>query len=497
MLLLIFTGCMYARESSAQLRSGTGKSNITADSGEVHDSLYVKALIIEDRETRVAIVMLDVIAVDVIGDIHHSFLVNIKNRLNNEFRIAHAVIAATHNHLDGFLNGGGKIVDNVEERTILAVEQALKNMETVKVGAGKGYEDRFAMNRRIKLKDGSVFTIRHANPNMPDEEMAEIGGIDTEIGVLKIERMDGTTKAVLFNYACHPYTGVPDKGVTAEFPGFASRTIEENLGHEAMAFFLQGAAGDITEILYKDVNNPRDCEPFGQMLGLSTLKTLGSIRAGKIKHISALTETIDLPLRSDIPDRLDNLAHLEQQLLASLQGTSLNLKTFLPLYMKYALSPDYPSYYAYLYMLEEKTGAKGLKKMDEVNIADMDKYIRNIHVMEKLAQIQEDRYQLLQRKKDIEQFGGKKVQVEVTGIRIGDFILVTFPGEAFAQTGINIKKLSPYPNTIFAGYSNGYIHYAPDPASYSEGGYEVMNCILAPGWYTIYEEEIVNLIRRL
>ncbi len=36
----------------------------------------------------------------------------------------------------------------------------------------------FASKVTIKLKDGSVFTIRHANPNMPDDEMVGLGEID-------------------------------------------------------------------------------------------------------------------------------------------------------------------------------------------------------------------------------------------------------------------------------------------------------------------------------
>jgi hypothetical protein len=48
-----------------------------------------------------------------------------------------------------------------------------------------------------------------------------------------------------------------------------------------------------------------------------------------------------------------------------------------------------------------------------------------------------------------------------------------------------------------AGFSNGYIHYAPTSDSYDEWGYEVMNCILAPEWQTIYEQEARKIINAL
>lgn len=479
------------------LRAGTGENSITTDSELIHDSLYVKALVIENKKTKIAIITLDVVAIGTIGDIPDEFLKNIRRRLKNELKINNVLINASHNHQDGFLNGGKIIAEDIEGKTIMAVKKALMSMESVKVGAGKGFENRFAMNRRIKLINGDVFTIRHANPNMPDDDIGSIGNIDPEIGILKIERLDGTPKALIYNYACHPYTGVPDKGVTSEFPGFASRIIEEQLGHSVMAFFLQGAAGDITEVLYKDVNNVRDCEPFGQMLALSTLKALKGITASETNQISFIAETVKFPLRTDIPDRLKILDETEEKFLSSLRSTSLNLKAFLPLYVKYNLSPGFPSYYAYRYMLEEKEGLKGLKKMDEANRKDMNKYLSNIRAMENLAQIVEDKEMLKRKQSEINGFGGTFVSAEILGIRIGDFVVVTLPAEAFARIGLNIKVDSPYENTFIAGYTNGYLHYAPTSESYKEGGYEIMNCILAPQWQEIYEKKIKEIIKKL
>ena len=53
------------------------------------------------------------------------------------------------------------------------------------------------------------------------------------------------------------------------------------------------------------------------------------------------------------------------------------------------------------------------------------------------------------------------IDVEVTGVRIGDFVLVTFPGELSVEIGLRIKKQSPLPFTFVAGYTNGYIYYTP------------------------------------
>lgn len=495
---MLSLGLLITGSAQAQLlKAGTGKSNITADCGDVHDSLYVKALVLKSKKSNLAIITLDVVAIGRIGDVPDDYFENVKRRLRENFNLDHLLVNASHNHYDGFLNGGGKLVANVEEKTIEAVVNALKNLEAVKVGAGIGFENRISMNRRIKLKDGSVYTIRHANPNMPDDEVVGVGETDPEIGILRIDRLDGTSKAVVYNFACHPYTGVPSKGVTAEFPGFASRAIEENMEDGCMAFFLQGAAGDITEILYKNVNDVRSCEPFGRMLAESTLKGLRTIKTAKTNRFSVTSAKIELPLRQDISYHITTLENQEQQLLGSLRSTSLNMKTFIPLYIKYALSPDYPSYYSYRYLQEEKEGLEGLKAMDVENQRNLDKYIQNMRAMDKLAQIQENKAFLRTKQSEIDKIDKSTISIEIEGIRIGDFVLVTFPGEPFARVGLNIKEVSPYENTFMAGFSNGYLHYAPTAESYKEWGYEVMNCILAPEWQAVYEQEILKIIKTL
>ncbi len=497
-LALVWIGLVFYNPVKAQtLKAGTGKSNITANCGNVHDSLFVKALVLKNRKTSLAIITLDVVAIGNIGDVPNDFYPNIKKRLHSNYNVDNVLISASHNHYDGFLNGGGKLVDNIEEKAIEAVNRALQNMEKVKVGAGNGFENRISMNRRIKLKDGSVFTIRHANPNAPDDQIVGVGETDNEIGILRLDRYDGTSKAVVYNFACHPYTGVPGKGVTAEYPGFASKEIEENLGHGTMAFFLQGAAGNITELFYKTVTDARDAEPFGRMLGASTLKGLRDIATSKSVTFSVISKSIELPLRKDISGQIKNLEKQEQELLASLRSTSLNMKTFIPLYLKYKLSPDYPSYYKYRYLQEEKEGQTGMKMLDVENRRNMEKYIQNMRAMDKLSQIQENKAFLKIKQEEIDNNNASNIKVDVEGIRIGDFIMVSFPGEPFAEIGLNIKEKSPYPNTFLAAYSNGYIHYAPTADSYKEWGYEVMNSILSPEWQAIYESKMQKLIKKL
>ncbi len=179
-------------------------------------------------------------------------------------------------------------------------------------------------------------------------------------------------------------------GTTADFPGYASKVIENNMSKGTIALFLQGFDGDITTVLYKDANSPREAEPLGNILGLSTLHELKNIHCTIKGNLKVINEVIELPMRNDFAQQIESLQTEQTALLQSLRGTSLNIKTFLPLYIKYNLNDDYPSYYSHRYFHEEMIGRSDLESLDIENRRNIDKYIRNIYTMEKLARIQEN-----------------------------------------------------------------------------------------------------------
>ena len=253
--------------TSRNLLAGVAKVVITdPEAGPANDPLYVKALVLRSGDEIAVIVTVDAVAIAEIGSIRNDFLANVRSQLNREFNLdsARILINASHCH--------GKVCTDVEQRTVRAVVEAWQNMVPVSVGVGTGCEDRIMENRRLVLKNGNEADVRHAYSLPPDEEVASVGPVDPEIGILRLDREDGETLAVVFNFACHPILEVPSRENTADISGFASKVIEDNLSEDTIALFLQGCGGDVNPILYKDVNNPRDAEVLGNMLGLSTLQ---------------------------------------------------------------------------------------------------------------------------------------------------------------------------------------------------------------------------------
>lgn len=475
------------------LMAGAAKVDVTnLEAGPANDPLYVKALVLKKDETTAVIITVDAVAIGEIGPVKNDYLPKVRAQLEKELGIkpGNVLVNASHCH--------GIVCSDVDQRTIQAVKRAMENLVPVRVGVGAGHEDRIMENRRLRMKNGREIDMRHAYALPPDEEVAGVGPVDPQIGLLRLDRLDGRTLAVVYNFACHPIQGVPSGGNTADLTGFASKVIEDNLSEGTVALFLQGCGGDINPAQYKDVANPRNAEPLGNMLGLSSLRALRKIQGGADDRLRVIQEALTLP-RADLAGPIRAMEAEQQRLLQALKGTSLNLKTFLPLVVKYQGSSEFPSYSSHRYLSERTRGRNDLGKLDAENRKNIQQYIENIHTMEQLTRNQTNLALLRKHQADNRAAGSPTIDVEILGVRIGDFVLVTFPGELTVQIGLNIKKASPHPRTFVAGYTNGYLYYAPTAEQLKNvgGAQEDSDCILAPEWQKAFEDRVAELLKKL
>jgi len=487
--LLLVAGPIAAQE----LLAGAAKVDITHPDKPANSPLFVKALALSDVASRVSaiLVTVDAVAIAEIGSIKDSYLANVRRRLNEAIGIDPKSIVVNASHCHGI------VCPDVEDRTVEAVRKAWENRVPVHAGAGVGQENRIMVNRRLTLKDGREADVRHAYAMPPDDQVAAVGPIDPEIGILRLDRAeDGTPLALVYNFAVHPIQGVPGGVNTADLTGFASQVIEDNLGHGAIVLFVQGCAGDINPVNYKTVNRPRDAEPLGNRLGLSTLKAARKIEPRSGASLAFLNETVEVP-RADLAQRIASMETEVDELLDSLKGTSLNLKTFLPLYVKYHLSGETPSAYAHRYLQDEKLGREDWDALDAENRKNMEAYVRNIETMEELTRKQINLALLERHQKRNTAAGMKPLAVEVAGLRVGDFRLVTFPAEVTVPIGLNIKKASPHELTFVAGYTNGYLYYSPTAEQLLNrgGAQEDSDCLLAPDWQALFEKTAAEILR--
>ena len=475
------------------LLAGASKVDVTDwDAGPVDGPMHVRALVLRTGETTAVLITVDSVAIGEIGRISNSYMSRIREQLKQEWDIAptHVLANASHCH--------GVIRQDIEDLTVQAVREAMQRLEPVRVGVGRGREDRVMENRRLKLKDGRTVDIRRAYSLPPDEEIAAVGPVDPEIGILRLDRLDGTTLAIVYNFACHPIQGVPGGRNTADMTGFASQVIEDNLSDGAIALFVQGCGGDINPANYKAVDQLLNAESLGNMLGLSTLKAARRIQITADSRLRILHERLALP-RANTQERIMALEAEQTRLLNSLQGTTLNLKSFMSLVMKYNLAQNFPSSHSYRYLQEDALEVDDLRKLDAQNRVAIKSYLANIHVMEELTRLRTNLRLLKKHQSRFLESGKRTVDVELVGMRIGDFTMVTFPGELTVQIGLNIKRSSPHKHTFVAGYTNGYIYYAPtaDQLLNVGGAQEDSDCVLAPEWQEQFERKVAEMLPQL
>lgn len=488
-----------SQEPSANrgLIAGTAKVEITRPGAESKRSpLFVKALAISDPVTKtdVLVITVDAVAIAEIGSIRDPYLANVKRRLSEALGVDPGAIVVNASHCHGV------VCEDVENRTVEAGRQAWERRVAVRVSAGVGREDRISENRRLKLKDGREADVRHAYALPPDAEIAAVGPIDPEIGLLRFDRMDsGEALALLYQFACHPIQGVPGGGNTSDLTGFASQVIEDQLGGEAVAFFLQGCAGDINPANYKVVDQPRDAEMLGNQLALSTLAAARSLELQEDARLGVMHEILALP-RADLTDRIEAMEGEIAALVDSFKGTSLNLETFLPLYLKYRVSgEETPSNFRQRYLQDQALGIDDWSHLDAVNRKNLEAYIANIHRMEELTRKQINLALLERHRARNEAAGSSTVDAEVVGLRVGEFRLVTFPAEVTVPIGLGLKNRSSHELTFISGYTNGYLYYAPTVAQLENrgGAQEDSDCLLAPGWQAIFEAKALEFLDKL
>jgi hypothetical protein len=83
---------------------------------------------------------------------------------------------------------------------------------------------------------------------------------------------------------------------------------------------------------------------------------------------------------------------------------------------------------------------------------------------------------------DVSERLGKPLKVEVQVISLGDDLAwVSLPGEIFVELGLQIKRGSPFKQTMIAELANGSVGYVPNRVAYPQGNYEVVSTRCAAG----------------
>ena len=131
----------------------------------------------------------------------------------------------------------------LERSLVNGISEARKKLAPAKLGVGWGYSQA-NINRRAVDVDGKASL--GMNPDGP---------VDRRIGLIRLEKHDGSPLALIANYAIHgTVLGADNLLISGDAPGIVSEYVEEKTG--APLLFINGAAGNLAPI-YSVYPNPK------------------------------------------------------------------------------------------------------------------------------------------------------------------------------------------------------------------------------------------------
>jgi neutral ceramidase len=261
----------------------------------------------------------------------------------------------------------------VQRALIDAIKEARTKLAPARLAAGTGFSSA-NINRRARDPNGRISL--GLNPDGP---------VDRQIGLIRIEAIDGAPLALIANYSMHATAlGPQNTLISGDAPGAVTAYVEEKLG--APVLFINGAAGNLAPIytVQPDFRAAHITE-FNVLLGDRILAANSSIRAGSAGvRLRPLVRIVETPRR---------------------QG--------------FAWSSEIGDY------LKAGEGEAGVIRMP----------VRLLMINDDLA-------------------------------------LWAAPVELFCEISMNIRNRSPYSNTFYFGYTNGWFGYLATKEAFVEGGYE-------------------------
>ncbi|REK19463.1 MAG: hypothetical protein DWQ37_01305 [Planctomycetota bacterium] len=437
--LAVLTACAspaVAEDAKAVFQAGAAASNITPPLGElivgnwqpvpathVHDELHARCLVLDDGKQRLAIVLCDNVGIT------QAVFDSAKQQVEEATGIAksHQLMASTHTHSATTARGPCKVIREtklteyqqfVAGRIADGVRRAVNQLEPARIGWSAVDEPSEVFNRRWFVSDSDLLSnpfgdLDRVRMNPPRGSAAldrPAGPTDPQISFVSIKSVDDRPIALLANYSLHYVGGVPRGHVSADYFGYFARAIESELG-----------AADQTP-------------PFVGILSNGT--------SGDVNNIDFTQKS---PRRYEPYEKMQEVAakvarrvsEAHPQVTFHDYVTLGAAETHLPLAVRKP-SAEVLDHFA------QDDGSGAAHRRKEI-------------YAERIAQLAD---------------APNEVRVPLQALRIGELGIAAIPFETFAETGLELKDKSPFPQTFTIELAGGSFGYLPTPEQHRLGGYE-------------------------
>jgi hypothetical protein len=460
-LLLVLSGCrdkeqttpFLAGSAMVEITPSTGYPSYRGESTGVKTPLYARALVFRQGDIRGALLVCDVLSIP--RDLSRIVREQASSRTGIPFR--HISVTATHTHTGpkfrtaveeyadresaGELStedAEGYIARLIEGMTE-AVVRADRQAEEVEIIAGIGRAEGISFNRRFLMSSGRV---RFNPPYMDPGMIHPVGPVDPDVHFLMMRHAGhDEIKTSLAVFANHLDT----QGGTefhADYPWYLQEGLRETYGEQLVSVFGTGTCGNLNHC---ERTAPRPDEKKTEMIG----------------------RTLAEAIREAFPEG----TRLKPDLRVDSKILYLPLQDYTEKEYQWAAEPDAPPLYPERTFLENVRRSK---------ILSLEK-IRRREAVPPVVSGDPWSY-----------------PVEIHAFRLDPgTAIVTMPGEVFVELGLELKKQSPFDNTMVVQLANADIIYVPTKIAFSEGGYEPLNTRLAPGSGERIIEEALAMLNEM
>lgn len=322
LLLALFVVCA----SYAEFRAAVVKIDITPtrpqwllgyaarQSTGVHDPLFHRIVALDDGRTQFFLVSTDIALFS--PAFYDQFCVELKqrtgiDRLNVWWTVTHthsapelgppglakAFLAGRYDHEPDW-----DYARDVTDKLIAGIVDARSKLAPARLSIGATMSNA-NINRRSRDVNGRISL--GLNPDGP---------VDRQVGLLRLDRPDGTPIALIANYAMHgTVLGGKNQLISGDAPGAVAAYVEQKLG--APMLYINGATGDIAPIysVYDDFKRVRITE-FNVLLGDRILAAARTLRPTQSAvSLKPGEEVLELPLKPGLQWPAEISAYLTAQ----------------------------------------------------------------------------------------------------------------------------------------------------------------------------------------
>jgi neutral ceramidase len=408
----------------------------------IHDPLCVRALVLDDGATKLALAVCDLVGVPA------DLVRRARELIARDCGIPadHVCVAATHTHSGPLLRTEG-----VEDLIALT---ARKICGAVRVALGR------LQPVTLKVATTTVTTISQ-NRRHP------AGPIATTATVLLAAPAGGAAPvATVVNYACHATVLEYDNLLySADFPGAMARALEQAVG--GVGIYLQGAAGNINPVWMR--HDFQEVERIGGILAAAAARAVHELRP-----LGEGQWAVNLSWSETTPKEPAPGTVLRHVALAAARRTITAPRRALP--PLEAIDRELAELEARLNALPEsdREGRRALRP--------------------RVGALRMDRAQAL----GDPAAPGQTEPLELQAFRIADeCAVVMLPGEFFVEIAGDIEREAGIRHLLVCGYANASAGYFPTPEAFPQGGYEAGRARFAPEVGPLLGREAAALVRSL